>query len=60
MRVVCLLLAVLFAAMWVHDGLEGMYWHERAKDAERRAADAEAWAAAVEAEAEMWVEKMGR
>jgi len=26
---------------------------------EKRAADAEAWAAAVEAEAEAWVERMG-
>lgn len=59
-RTLLALLALGFAVMWLHDGLGGMYWRERAQRAEKRAAEAEEWAEVVAAEAQEWLERAGR
>lgn len=53
-------LMLFFAFAWVHDGLDGMYWKQRAQRAEKRASEAEEWADAVAAEAQEWLERAGR
>lgn len=49
-------LAIIFlACAWLRDGIAAHALRERAKAAEQRAAEAEAWAATVEEEAGMIV-----
>ncbi len=57
---------VLLAGAWLHDGIVGAEWKNRALLAEARALAAESraeraerWAEAVETEAGMWMEGMG-
>ena len=51
---------VFLGAAWIHDGVAARSWRERAKEAEARAAAAEAWAETVEEEAGMWVAERTR